>query len=100
MPDVVVAGTSEEGLSFGAEHEADLNHVMRNEGGVSVGAAVRTDLPAIVRNIPSKPPKGFPDFDPNKPDDTDFQLQQALVVARAMTVMPPFPSLGSTTRAR
>jgi carboxyl-terminal processing protease len=59
---------------------------MRNEGGVSVGSTVRTDLPPIVKNIPSKPPKGFPDFDPSRPDDTDFQLQQALVVAKAMTL--------------
>jgi len=26
----------------------------------------------------------FPEFDPAKPDDTDFQLQQALVVAKAL----------------
>jgi carboxyl-terminal processing protease len=44
----------------------------------------RTDLPPIAKTIPSKPPKDFPEFDPNKPDDTDFQLQQALVVANAM----------------
>jgi len=84
MPDVIVAETPEEGSSFDPEREADLNHVMRNEGGISVGAAVRTDLPPTVRNIPSRPPQGFPDFDPNKPDETDFQLKQALVVAKAM----------------
>ena len=38
----------------------------------------------IVKDIPNKPPEGFPKFDPAKPDDTDFQLQQALVVAKAM----------------
>ena len=47
-------------------------------------AAPRTDLPQIVAKIPSKPPKDFPEFDPAKPDDTDYQLQQALVVANAM----------------
>ncbi len=47
-------------------------------------AGARTDLPSIAKAIPSKPPKNFPEFDPSKPDDTDFQLQQALVVARAM----------------
>jgi carboxyl-terminal processing protease len=101
-PDVSVAATIEESPSFSPEREADLNHVMRNEGGVSVGSTVRTDLPPIVKNIPSKPPKGFPDFDPSRPDDTDFQLQQALVVAKAMTIMPLSPSLvrGSTTRVR
>jgi carboxyl-terminal processing protease len=101
-PDVSVAATIEESPSFSPEREADLNHVMRNEGGVSVGSTVRTDLPPIVKNIPSKPPKGFPDFDPSRPDDTDFQLQQALVVAKAMTIIPLSPSLvrGSTTRVR
>ena len=33
--------------------------------------------------IPSKPPEDFPVFDPANPDDTDFQLRQALVVAKA-----------------
>jgi carboxyl-terminal processing protease len=97
MPDVIVAETPEEGSSFGPEHEADLNHVMRNEGGVTVGSVARIDLPPIVRNIPHKPPTGFPEFDPNKPDDTDFQLQQALVVARAMTPTPLSPSLARTS---
>ena len=44
----------------------------------------RTDLPPIAKDIPDKPPEGFPTFDPTKPDDTDFQLQQALVLAKAM----------------
>jgi carboxyl-terminal processing protease len=57
-----------------------------NEGGTpDTGAEPRTDLPPIATEIPSKPPKGFPEFDPSKPDNTDFQLQQALVVARAMS---------------
>jgi len=103
MPDVTVAATGEETPSFGPDREADLNNVMRNEGGVLVvGAAVPADLPQIVRSIPRKPPKGFPDFDPSRPADTDFQLQQALVVARAMTLTPLSPSLarGSTARSR
>ena len=44
----------------------------------------RTDLPPIAKEIPDKPPEGFPKFDPAKPDETDFQLQQALVLAKAM----------------
>jgi carboxyl-terminal processing protease len=84
-PDVSVAETSQEGPQFDPEREADLNHVLKNEGGTSdTGGRSRTDLPPIAKEIPSKPPKDFPDFDPSKPDDTDFQLQQALVVARAM----------------
>ena len=85
VPDVQVAETYEEVPHFDPEHEADLNHVLKSEGGTSDRDEVpRTDLPPIARTIPSKPPKDFPEFDPNKPDDTDFQLQQALVVANAM----------------
>ena len=84
-PDLSVAETSEDVANFGAEREADLNHVLKNQGGTpDTAAAPRTDLPPIAKNIPSKPPEGFPEFDPAKPDATDFQLQQALVVAKAM----------------
>ena len=84
-PDVPMAETREHLPNFGAEREADLNHVLKNEGGTpDVGAGLRTDLPPIAKHIPGKPPEGFPDFDPAKPDDTDFQLGQALVVAKAM----------------
>ena len=86
-PDVLVAETRDEVPSFDPEHEADLNHVLKSAGGTpNVGAGLRTDLPPIAKTIPSKPPKDFPDSDPAKPDETDFQLQQALVVARAMAV--------------
>ena len=37
----------------------------------------------IAKDIPKLPPEGAPAFDPTKPD-TDFQLQQALLVVRAM----------------
>ena len=85
VPDVRVAGTYEEVPQFHAEREADLNHVLKSEGGTSDRDEVpRTDLPPIARTIPSRPPKDFPEFGPNKPDTTDFQLQQALVIAKAM----------------
>ena len=84
-PDVKVAETREETPRFGPEREADLNRVLKNQGGTpDAPAAPRTDLPPIAKEIPAKPPEGFPKFDPAKPDDTDFQLQQALVVAKAM----------------
>jgi carboxyl-terminal processing protease len=86
VPDVRVAETYGEVSRFGPEHEADLNHVLKAGGGTSYrDERPRTDLPPIARTIPSKPPKDFPEFDPNKPDDTDFQLQQALLVAKAMS---------------
>jgi carboxyl-terminal processing protease len=84
-PDVLVAETREEMPHFAPEHEADLNRVLKNEGDTpDTDAGLRTDLPPIAGRIPNKPPKDFPEFDPAKPDDTDFQLQQALVVAKAM----------------
>ena len=70
---------------FDPEKEIDLNHVLTNQGGVpDTGVGPRTDLPPIAKEIPSKPPMDFPKFDPARPVDTDFQLQQALVVAKAM----------------
>src|SRR5271157_103211 len=84
MPDVPVTETREETPRFGPEREADLNHVLKNQGGAPDAAPVpRTDLPPIVKDIPGKPPEGWPTFDPAKPE-TDFQLQQALVIARSM----------------
>jgi carboxyl-terminal processing protease len=84
-PDVQVFESREEQPRFGPEREADLNHVLSNRGGTGEKALPpRTDLPPIVKEIPSRPPEGFPKFDITKPDETDFQLQQALVVAKAM----------------
>jgi carboxyl-terminal processing protease len=84
-PDVAVAETREAQPSFGADREADLNGAITNMGGTSPKALPpRTDLPPIVKQIPDKPPEGFPKFDLEKPDATDFQLQQALTLAKAM----------------
>jgi carboxyl-terminal processing protease len=83
-----VAETYADEPHFGPERETDLNHVLKNEGGTpGRGAATRTDLTQIARTVPNRPPKDFPEFDPNKPDDTDFQLQQAILVAKAMAAM-------------
>ena len=84
-PDVAVAETREESPRFGPEREADLNRVLKNQGGTpDAPPAPRTDLPPIAREIPGKPPEGFPKFDAAKPDDTDFQLQQGLLLAKAL----------------
>jgi carboxyl-terminal processing protease len=85
VPDVEVHATRTEQPHFGAEREADLNRALRNTGGVPQTEAPppRTDLPAMVREVPKLPPENWPTFDPTKPE-TDFQLQQALAVARAM----------------
>ncbi len=84
-PDIPVAESRTEPAHFGPEREADLNHVLTNEGGTpaSSAPAPRTDLPPIASSIPKVPPENWPAFDPTKPD-TDFQLQQGLIVVRAM----------------
>jgi len=83
-PDVKVAETPHPEAHFGPEREADLNGTIKNEGGTGqVSLPARNDLPPIAKAIPDRPPVGFPKFDPAKPD-TDFQLQQALVLAKAM----------------
>jgi carboxyl-terminal processing protease len=83
-PDIVVARSRDEEPHFEPAHEADLNHVLTNSGGVpGSDEPARDGLPAIVKTIPNRPPKEFPDFDPSKPQ-TDFQLQQALVLAKAL----------------
>src|SRR4051812_40744670 len=84
-PDVQVTETREETPRFGPERESDLNNVLKNRGGIpELPPVPRNDLPPIAKEIPAKPPEGFPKFDPAKPDDTDFQLQQAVVLAKAM----------------
>ncbi len=84
-PDVVVDETREDRGSFGGEHEADYNKVLSNSGGTNPQTVEpRTDLPAIAKQIPEKPPEDFPKFDPAKPDATDFQLQEGLAVVTAM----------------
>ena len=84
-PDVEVRSSRTEQPHFLPDREADLNHALRNQGGTppDANAPPRNDLPAVVKDIPKLPPEGAPAFDASKPD-TDFQLQEALVVLRAM----------------
>jgi len=86
-PDIEVASSRTETPHFGPEREADLNKALRNQGGAPQPATppARTDLPAVAKDVPKLPPEGFPTFDAAKAD-TDFQLQQGLVVLRAMAV--------------
>ncbi len=84
-PDVVVAETAEDRPTFGGEREADLNRIITNQGGTAADTiAPRDDLPPIASELPKKPPAGFPKYDPAKPSETDFQLQQGVVLAKAM----------------
>jgi carboxyl-terminal processing protease len=84
MPDVLVADAPDIASNFEPEHESDLNHVISNSGGTpDSDDPPRTDLPPIAKTIPSRPPNDFPHFDPARPE-TDFQLQQAMLIAGAM----------------
>ncbi|MGI4975663.1 MAG: S41 family peptidase [Janthinobacterium lividum] len=84
-PDVPVAESREEETRFLPDHEADLNHALKNEGASSptTPPAPRSDLPEVASSIPKMPPDDFAKFDPTKPE-TDFQLQQGLTLVRAM----------------
>jgi carboxyl-terminal processing protease len=83
-PNVVVAQTRTPEPHFGPQREADLLHILSNQGGATPAAAPPpADLPAAAAQIPKLPPEGWPAFDPAKPA-TDFQLQQGLVLVRAM----------------
>src|SRR4051812_22730457 len=84
VPDIEVADSRTAQPKFGIEREADYKGALRNTGGTpQASTPPRTDLPAVARDIPKLPPEDAPAYNPTKPE-TDFQLQQALVVVRAM----------------
>jgi carboxyl-terminal processing protease len=84
-PEVPVEESAEARPTFGGEHESDYNKILTNQGGTGQQALPpRTDLPPIVKQIPDKPAADFPKFDVAKPDETDFQLQQGIVLVQAM----------------
>ena len=84
-PDVPVQETREDRPAFGGEKESDYNKVLTNQGGTGPQTlSLRTDLPPTAKQIPEKPPEDFPKFDPAKPDETDFQLQQGIALVQAM----------------
>jgi len=87
-PNVEVEETRSPPPHFGPEREADLRHILTNQG--STPAAVPpppVDMPAVAQQIPRLPPADWPKADPKKPA-TDFQLQQGLVLVRAMGAGP------------
>jgi carboxyl-terminal processing protease len=84
IPNVEVEATRTPQAHFGPEYEADLRHILSNDGDNQTKPALPpADLPAEARRIPRLPPEGWPALDPKEPS-TDFQLQQGLVLVRAM----------------
>jgi carboxyl-terminal processing protease len=83
-PNVEVQETRTPPPHFAPEHEADLRHILSNpDEAKPVPAPPPTDLPAGAQQIPKLPPENWPTLDITKPA-TDFQLQQGLVLVRAM----------------
>jgi carboxyl-terminal processing protease len=83
-PNVEVNETRKPPPHFAPEHEADLQHILANpDEKKPVPPPPPADLPAVAQQIPKLPPENWPTLDPNKPA-TDFQLQQGLVLLRAV----------------
>ena len=84
-PNVEVEETRKPAPHFAPAHEADLRHILSNPGSAKSSAPPPPPavLPAVARQIPKLPPASWPALDPSKPA-TDFQLQQGLVLVRAM----------------
>ncbi len=94
-PDIEVRATRQDPAQTTAaaqrDREQDLRRSLRNEGGAQPQAAARPPLnlpAAVVERVQRQPPEGFPALDPTRPE-TDFQLQQALTLVRAMNGQGP-----------
>jgi carboxyl-terminal processing protease len=83
-PNVEVNETRKPAPHFAPEHEADLQHVRSNpDEAKPAPPPPPAELPLVAQQIPKLPPENWPALDPAKPA-TDFQLQQGLVLLRAM----------------
>jgi len=84
-PDVVVNDSDTPADAFAQLRETDLLNSFTNPTG-QTGEPLppAPPLPAIAKTIPSKPPAGWPTFDPTNPA-TDFQLQMGLKLLAAMS---------------
>ncbi len=91
-PDIIVKESREDPVF--SIREADLAHIIKNQGGNQTKPPARDDLPAITSHIPDEPPANWPAYDMTKPS-TDFQLQEGLRVVRNMAGAPaPDPVAG------
>ena len=74
--------------SKGPTHEAELSGALKNPGSIASSVRARPLRSAADREqIPHLPPTDWPKYNPTKPA-TDFQLAQALVLAKAMAAQP------------
>lgn len=94
-PDIEVRPTRQDttATASGAparEREQDLRRSLRadNQPAAQPVPLAPLNLPAaVVERVQRQPPEGFPALDPTKPE-TDFQLQQAVQLVRAMAANP------------
>ncbi|HEY0182438.1 MAG TPA: S41 family peptidase [Rhodopila sp.] len=83
-PNVPVEASRTPTPHFAPEHEADLRHILTDPASQqSAPPPPPADLPSVAQQIPKLPPENWPTLDPAKPA-TDFQLQQGLVLVRAV----------------
>lgn len=66
-----------------SQNASQSDHTVANRGGTSLPDLPRGDLSRDARSVPERPPAGFAAYDPDLPE-TDFQLQQAERLVRAM----------------
>ena len=87
-PDIEVRATRETPQERPREREADLRRSLRGDSAAAPQATQvqppPLNLPAgLAERVQRMPPEGFPALDATRPE-TDFQLQQALVLMRAL----------------
>jgi carboxyl-terminal processing protease len=83
-PNVIVHETPTPPPHFGPQREAELLHVLSNpDDNQGAPPPAPVNLPAIAHQIPKVPPADWPTLDIAKPA-TDYQLQQGLLLVRAM----------------
>lgn len=85
-PDLVVHETRNPKNHFPKIREVDLPHAFHNPSGLTAPPLPpKLTLPAVAQTISPRPPAGWPKLVPDKPD-TDYQLQMALKLEKAMIV--------------
>lgn len=91
-PDLVVHETNNPKDHFPKIRESNMPHAFRNPSGLKAPILPpKLVLPAVAKTIAARPPVGWPKLEPKKPG-TDYQLQMALKLVRAMAA----PKSGTT----